>query len=60
MTVYKGSVEKYLTVAQDLVKRYDLGKYHEQRLELLHEEINSMFSEQHEEKKKQPTLAQFV
>jgi DNA polymerase II large subunit len=48
-----------LTVAQDLVKRYDLGKYHEQRLVLLHDEINSMFSE-HEEKKKQPTLAQFV
>ncbi|HUK26794.1 MAG TPA: DNA polymerase II large subunit [Candidatus Acidoferrales bacterium] len=59
LTVYRGSVEKYLTVAQDLVKRYDLGKYHEQRLVLLHEEINSIFSE-HEEKKKQPTLAQFV
>jgi len=59
LTVYRGSVEKYLTVAQNLVKKYDLGKYHEQRLVLLHEEINSMFSE-HEEKKKQPTLAQFV
>ena len=59
LTVYRGSVEKYLTVAQDLVKRYDLGKYHEQRLLLLHEEINSLFNEQ-EEKKKQPTLAQFV
>jgi DNA polymerase II large subunit len=62
LTVYKGSVEKYLTVAQDLVKRYDLGKYHEQRLLLLHEEINSLFSEheQEEKKRKQPTLAQFV
>jgi DNA polymerase II large subunit len=60
LTVYKGSVEKYLTVAQDLVKRYDLGQYHEQRLLLLHEEINSLFSEQEQEKKKQPTLAQFV
>ena len=59
LTVYRGSVEKYLTVAQDLVKRYNLGKYHEQRLLLLHEEINSLFNEQ-EEKKKQPTLAQFV
>ena len=59
LTVYKGSVEKYLTVAQDLVKRYDLGQYHEQRLLLLQEEINSLFNEQ-EEKKKQPTLAQFV
>ena len=59
LTVYRGSVEKYLTLAQDLVKRYNLGKYHEQRLLLLHEEINSLFNEQ-EEKKKQPTLAQFV
>ena len=59
LTVYKGGVEKYLTVAQDLVKRYDLGQYHEQRLLLLREEINSLFNE-HEEKKKQPTLAQFV
>ena len=59
LTVYKGSVEKYLTVAQDLVKRYDLGQYHAQRLLLLQQEINSLFNEQ-EEKKKQPTLAQFV
>jgi DNA polymerase II large subunit len=59
LTVYKGSVEKYLTVAQDLVRRYDLGQYHQQRLLLLQEEINSLFKEQ-EEKKKQPTLAQFV
>ncbi|MGD0175914.1 MAG: DNA polymerase II large subunit [Candidatus Bathyarchaeia archaeon] len=59
LTVYRGSVEKYLTVAQDLVKKYNLGKYHEQRLLLLHEEIDSLFNEQ-EEKRKQPTLAQFV
>jgi DNA polymerase II large subunit len=59
LTVYKGGVEKYLTVAEDLVKRYNLGKYHEQRLLLLREEINSLFNEQ-EEKKKQPSLAQFV
>jgi len=59
LTVYKGGVEKYLTVAQDLVKRYKLGAYHEQRLLLLKEEIDSLFSEP-EEKKKQPSLAQFV
>jgi DNA polymerase II large subunit len=59
LTVYKGSVEKYLTVAQDLVKRYKLGAYHEQRLVLLRDEIKSLFSEP-EEKKKQPSLAQFV
>jgi DNA polymerase II large subunit len=59
LTVYKGSVEKYLTVAKDLVRRYELGQYHEQRLLLLQDEINSLFNER-EEKKKQPTLAQFV
>ncbi len=59
LTVYRGSVEKYLTLAQDLVKRYNLGQYHEQRLLLLHEEINSLFNEQ-EEKKKHPSLEQFV
>lgn len=59
LTVYKGGVEKYLTLADDLVRRYNLGQYHEQRLLLLREEINSLFKQQ-EEKKKQPSLAQFV
>jgi DNA polymerase II large subunit len=59
LTVYKGGVEKYLTVAEDLVKRYNLGQYHEQRLLLLRQEIKSLFSEKQEEKK-QPSLAQFV
>jgi DNA polymerase II large subunit len=59
LTVYKGGVEKYLQVAQDLVKRYNLGQYHTQRLILLREEINSLFNEA-EEEKKQPSLTQFV
>lgn len=59
LTVYRGGVEKYLDVAEDLVKRYKLGTYHEQRLVLLRDEIESLFNEQ-EEKKRQPTLAQFV
>ena len=59
LTVYRGGVEKYLNVAGDLVKRYNLGAYHEQRLVLLRSEIASLFNE-HEEKKRQPTLAQFV
>lgn len=59
LTVYRGGVEKYLDVAQDLVKRYRLGAYHEQRLVLLRDEIASLFNEQ-EEKRRQPTLAQFV
>ncbi len=59
LTVYKGGVEKYLQVAQDLVKKYNLGQYHTQRLILLREEISSLFN-QSEEKKKQPSLTQFV
>jgi DNA polymerase II large subunit len=58
LTVYKGGVEKYLTVAQDLVNRYNLGQYHTQRLLLLRQEIDSLFSETKE--KRQPSLAQFV
>ena len=58
LTVYKGGVEKYLTVAQDLVSRYNLGNYHTQRLMLLKQEIDSMFKET--EEKKQPSLAQFA
>jgi len=58
LTVYKGGVEKYLTVAQDLVDKYNLGNYHTQRLRLLKQEIDSMFKET--EEKKQPSLAQFV
>jgi DNA polymerase II large subunit len=59
LTVYRGGVEKYLNLAEDLVKRYNLGQYHEQRLLLLREEIKSLFKE-HQEEKKQPSLAQFV
>ena len=59
LTVYKGGVEKYLTVAEGLVKRYNLGQYHEQRLLLLRAEIKSLFSEEQVEKK-QPSLEQFV
>ena len=59
LTVYRGGVEKYLDIAGNLVKRYNLGPYHEQRLLLLREEINSLFKDR-EEEKRQPSLAQFV
>ncbi len=53
LTVYRGTVEKYLHVARDLVKRYNLGTYNEQRLLLIEEEIKSLFQESQEEKKQQ-------
>jgi DNA polymerase II large subunit len=59
MTVYRGTIEKYLDLARDLVRRYDLGTYNAQRLLLLQEELKSLFREEAEEKK-QPALADFI
>lgn len=59
MTVYRGTIEKYLDLARDLVRRYDLGTYNAQRLLLLQEELKSLFREETEEKK-QPALADFI
>lgn len=59
MTVYRGTIEKYLDLARDLVRRYDLGTYNAQRLLLLQEELKSLFREESEEKK-QPALADFM
>ena len=62
MTVYRGTIEKYLGLARDLVRRYDLGTYNAQRLLLLEEELKSLFREESEEnqEKKQPALADFM
>ena len=61
MTVYRGTIEKYLDLARGLVRRYDLGTYNAQRLLLLEEELKSLFREQSEEsQEKQPALADFM
>jgi DNA polymerase II large subunit len=61
MTVYRGTIEKYLDLARDLVRRYDLGTYNAQRLRLLQEELKSLFREESEESQgKQPALADFM
>jgi DNA polymerase II large subunit len=59
MTVYRGTIEKYLNLARDLVRRYDLGTYNAQRLLLLEEELKSLFREE-AEPKQQPALADFM
>ncbi len=59
MTVYRGSIEKYLDLARDLVRRYDLGAYNAQRLMLLQEELKSLFREE-SEPERQPALADFL
>jgi DNA polymerase II large subunit len=58
LTVHRGTIEKYIEIARDLVKRYDLGKYHEQRLMLLEDEIESLFMG--EDKTKQKALGEFM
>jgi len=58
LTVHRGTIEKYIEVARDLVTRYDLGKYHEQRLMLLEDEIESLFIG--EDEKKQKVLGEFM
>ena len=45
-TVHRGGITKYLTPAKDLVYKYDLGKYYENRLRLVEEEIESIFYEE--------------
>jgi DNA polymerase II large subunit len=43
LTVYRGGIEKYLPAATDLVKKYGLLEYYAQRLNLVHEEILTLF-----------------
>jgi len=56
LTVYRGGIEKYLEAAQQLIDTYDLPKYYTQRINLIKEEIASMFDNK---KPKQVTLFDF-
>jgi len=56
LTVYRGSIEKYLVPAQQLVDSYGLPKYYSQRLTIITEEISSMFDNK---KPKQTSLFDF-
>lgn len=57
LTVYRGGIEKYLEIAQRLVEKYKLPQYYSQRLQLVREEIDSMFISR---KAKQANLADFA
>lgn len=57
LTVYRGSIEKYLDVALQLIERYDLPRYYAQRILLMKEEIGAMFEGK---KPKQVSLADFT
>jgi DNA polymerase II large subunit len=57
LTVYRGGIEKYLEVADQLIKKYGLPSYYSQRLSMVQEEINSLFEGK---KPKQVTLKDFA
>ncbi len=57
LTVYRGGIEKYLDVADQLIKKYGLPNYYSQRLTMVKEEINSLFEGN---KPKQVTLGDFA
>jgi DNA polymerase II large subunit len=56
LTVYRGGIEKYLFAAQELVDKYGLPKYYTQRMNLIKEEIATMFDNK---KPKQAKLFDF-
>ena len=56
LTVYRGGIEKYLVAAQQLVDKYGLPNYYTQRMDLIKEEIASMFDNK---KPKQASLFDF-
>ncbi|UCE16412.1 MAG: DNA polymerase II large subunit [Candidatus Bathyarchaeota archaeon] len=57
LTVYRGGIEKYLDAAHQLVRKYGLSEYYNQRLLLVKEEITSLFEGK---KPRQISLTDFV
>jgi DNA polymerase II large subunit len=57
LTINKGGIEKYLQISRDIVARYQLPVYLNQRLELVEKEIKSIFED---DKVKQMGLSDFL
>lgn len=57
LTVYRGGIEKYLVAARRLVERYKLPRYYLQRLELVEEELITLFEGN---KPRQKSIADFA
>ncbi|MBU0635857.1 DNA polymerase II large subunit [Candidatus Micrarchaeota archaeon] len=57
LTIAQGSVKKYLKLAKDMVQQYQLSHYLKQRLDLVEEEIDSVFKP---EKTTQKSLFEFA
>jgi len=49
LTVHRKGIEKYLNTAHKLVSEYQLDNYYKQRLDLIKNEINQIFSDEEEE-----------
>jgi DNA polymerase II large subunit len=59
-TVYRGGIEKYLDGAEGLVQQYRLADYYHQRIDLIKDEIESIFNIEAKQKVKQAKLSQFT
>jgi DNA polymerase II large subunit len=62
LTVYQGGIEKYISPALGLVERFDLDEYYKDRLELVMDEIQSIFQDEEVEEQidKQISLTDFM
>ena len=62
LTVYQGGIKKYISPALKLVEKYELGDYYAQRIQLVKEELASIFQKSVEEKnaRKQIDLTEFL
>ncbi len=59
-TVYRGNIEKYLGEAEGLIQQYGLTDYYHQRIDLIKDEIESIFNLEAKQKAKQAKLSQFT
>jgi DNA polymerase II large subunit len=57
LTVYRGGIEKYLQAAQHLIDKYGLPLYYAQRLDMVKDEIDSLFEGK---KPRQVSLSDFA
>ena len=57
LTVYRGGIEKYLNAAQELIDKYNLPNYYNQRINLIRTEIATLFDNN---KPKQLSLLKFT
>jgi len=63
LTVYRKGIEKYLDTAEELIQKYGLEKYYQQRITLIRDDISSLFKEATPERGKegkQVKLGEFI